>query len=180
MEKKLIGVQDAFAIEYSFNDSSRETELGMYLDGNNILAFELDGTTHTTYWNLDELALWLRKFVDSMDEDPFPVEVEGEFAAEKDSVARDYDPDDADVDEYFDKLYDWGCRHRWHVAAGGAILADVYFQLVGDEVEISWNNSDLEGPAVFATLSGGARVSREVFAEVINGFLREYAVHWFN
>ena len=180
MERNLIGVKDVFAIEYLFNDTTHETELGMYLKGNNVLAFELDGMAHTTYWNLDELALWLREFVDNMDEDSFPVAAEGEFAAEKDSVARDYDSDNADADELFDKLYEWGCRHRWHVAANGAILADVYFQLVGDEVEISWNNTDLEGPAVFATMTGGARVPREVFIEIVNGFLREYAVHWFN
>ena len=100
----------------------------MYIEGNNILAFHHDGIPSTTRWNLDELALWLRQFVDNMQEDPYPVEADGEYAAMKDYSAREFDSDDEDeFDAYYDMLDDWNLRHRWHPSSSGAILADVYF-----------------------------------------------------
>ena len=85
-----------------------------------------------------------------MAEDPYPVEADGEYAAVKDIAARSYDSADEDeFDAYYDKLYEWNLRHRWHPASSGAILADVYFQLVGEDVEISWNNKDSEDDIQF-------------------------------
>lgn len=126
----MVGNKEYFALEYAFYDDLHDTELAMYVNGKNILLFERDGIRRTTRWNLDELAQWLRSFVDHMTEDPYPVESEGEFAAQKDDNARSFDSDDDEVfDEYYKKLYEWGTRHRWHVASSGAILADVFFNL---------------------------------------------------
>lgn len=104
-----------FTITYSFFDETHETELSMLINGNNILAFERNDTVLTTRWNLDELAEWLRNFIDHMADDPYPVESDGEYAAMKDISARDFDTDDEDeFDAYYDKLYEWNLRHRWH------------------------------------------------------------------
>jgi len=153
----------------------------MYINENNILSFHRDGASSTTRWNLDELALWLRKFLDNMKEDPYPVETDGEFAAMKDISAREFDSDDEEeFDAYYDKLDEWNLRLRWHPASSGAILADVYFQLVGEYVEISWNNEDAEDGIAFDNIIGGARIKKEVFSRTIDDFLRAYALHWFN
>ena len=48
----------------------------------------------TTQWNLDDITLWLRSFIDHLNEDPYPVEADGEYAAIKDINAREFDSDD--------------------------------------------------------------------------------------
>ncbi len=180
MNKHLIGDKNKFAVEYAFSDDSHETELSMYVEGINILAFNVDGQCLTTQWNLDDLAFWLRKFIDGLQEDPYPVECEGEYAAQKDDNARDFDSDDeAEFEQYYQNLYEWNSRHRWHSASSGAILADVYFQLVDNNVEISWDNRDVESKVEFESVRGGARIPKEYFLSVIDSFLKVYADYWF-
>ena len=143
MNTSNINVETTFTIKYAFFDETRETEISVLVNDENILSFERDGKQLTTRWNLDELTLWLRDFLDHLKEDPYPVETEGEYAAIKDISAREFDTDDdEEFDAYYDKLDDWNLRHRWHPASGGAILSDLYFQLVGENIEISWNNQE--------------------------------------
>ena len=180
MQSNLIGDKTVFAIEYAFCKDSHDTEIALYVQGANILAFERNGESFTTRWNLDELATWLRTFIDEMKEDPYPVECKEAFAAQKDDVARDFDSEDDEVlERYYQALYDWNLRHRWHSASSGAILADVYFQLVGDYVEVSWDNRNLADDVIFKNMSGGTRVPKELFRSVVSSFLTEYALHWF-
>jgi hypothetical protein len=168
-----------FTISYSFFDDTHETEFSMNINGSNILAFNRNGAVLTTRWNLDELAEWLRNFIDHMAPDPYPVETDGEYAAMKDISACDFDTDDEDeFDAYYDKLYEWDLRHRWHPASSGAILADVYFQLVGDDVEISWNNEDAGDDIRFLNQLGGAKINKDVFYATVDKFLKAYAAHW--
>ena len=175
MDNKIIGDKNTFAIGYSFVDANT-TEISMYHNNENILEFERDGSLFTTRWNLDEIAFLLRDFIDNMCDDPYPVEVEGDFAAFKDQNARDYDTDDDDeFDAYYDKLDDWNLRHRWHPAASGAILADLYFQQNGNKVEISWNNTDTDDGVRFTNLEGGFSIDKNIFIDVINTFLGVYA-----
>ena len=170
-----------FSLRYEFFDESHETELSMFIDGKNILEFERDGQVLTTRWGLDELALWLRDFIDHLSEDPYPVEAIGEYAAIKDINAREFDSDDdQEFDAYYDALDEWNLRHRWHPASSGAILADVYFELVGDYVEISWNNADAEDGVQFRFSLGGCKVPKELFVSQVDAFLKAYALHWFN
>ena len=181
MEKNLIGNKKDYAIEYSFDDKSRETEFAMYLNNRNILEFTRNGKVYTTKWILDELALWLREFLDAKSQEVFPYDVVGEYAAMKDINAREFDSDDDDeFDAYYDRLDEWNQKHRWHTESAGAILADVYFQFVEDKVEISWNNEDAEEGVDFTEKLGGSDVDAEVFINVVNEFLQEYANHWFS
>lgn len=177
---KIIGDKSLFAIEYTFLDSTRETELSLYVSGSNLLSFECGGQQLTTRWNLDELAMWLRNYLDNMQEDPYPVEAAGDYAAIKDINARDFDSDDDEAfDAYYDTLDDWNSRHRWHPACAGAILADLYFQQVGETVEISWNNQDAEEGVVFSSILGGTSIPKELFVSVVDQFLKDYAHHWY-
>jgi len=176
----IVGIPSQFAIKYEFYDDSHETEIIMIVNDKNILEYKKNGHSYTTRWNLNELALWLRDFVDNLKEDPYPVETEGEYAADKDISARVFDSDDEEeFDAYYDKLEDWNERHRWHSASSGAILADLYFQLIGDNVEISWNNEDAEEGVEFTFITGGCIIPVSEFKTVINSFLKEYALHWF-
>ena len=178
---KIIGDKALFAIEYTFLDNTRETELSLYVSGSNLLSFERSGQQLTTRWNLDELVLWLRGFLNNMQEDPYPVEAAGEYAAEKDINARDFDSDDDEAfDAYYDTIDAWNSRHRWHPACAGAILADLYFRQVGKTVEISWNNRDAEEGVVFSSILGGTSVPKEIFVSVTDQFLKDYADHWYS
>lgn len=181
MDTNTISNSKSFSLTYNFFDDTHETELSMMIGENNILAFKRGNSILTTRWNLDELVLWLRGFIDTMAEDPYPVEADGEYAAIKDINARDFDSEDEDeFDAYYDRLDDWNLRHRWHPASCGAVLADLYFQLVGNEVEISWNNEDTEEDVEFLNTVGGTKVKKEVFYNVVDAFLKAYALHWFN
>lgn len=180
METFRFGDKNIFAIKCSMFKRQYATEISMYLGGKNILAYEKHGKKFTTRWNLDNIAEWLRHFIDNMVEDPYPVNCQGRFAAEKDIYAREFDSDNEDeFDAYYDSLDEWNSRHRWHTACDGAILADIYFQLVGNLVEISWNNQDVEDDVVFSNISGGASVNKDIFYQVINEFLQTYADYWF-
>ena len=177
---KILGDKSLFAIEYTFLDNTRETELSLYAYGNNLLSFERNGQQLTTRWNLDELVLWLRDYLNDMQEDPYPVEAAGKYAAMKDINARDFDSDDDEAfDAYYDTLDAWNSRHRWHPACAGAVLADLYFQQVGEMVEISWNNQDAEEGVVFSSILGGTSVPQEIFVSVVDQFLKDYANHWY-
>jgi hypothetical protein len=170
-----------FSLSYKFFDEQKMTELSMFINGENILAFEKDGKLLTTRWNLEELALWLRNFLNNMSEDPYPVDCEGEFAAQKDDNARNFDTDDEKAfDEYYDKIDEWNTRHRWHAASSGAILADIFFQVVGENVEISWDNRNVEEGVTFQSESGGVRILRKLFFDTVDAFLKDYADHWYS
>ena len=172
---KVIGDKTVFAVEYSFIDD-KETELYIYHENINILEFTRKENTFTTRWNLDSISSWLRDFLDNMCEDPYPVDTDGEYVAQKDISAREFDSDDdEEFDAYYDKLDEWNQRHRWHYASDGAIIADVYFQLVGNKVELSWNNNDLYDGVIFSSVMGGCSIDKDTFVNVVEEFLKDYA-----
>jgi hypothetical protein len=174
----LFGDKETFAIECEMFKEEHETQIAVFIKGKNILEFERNGINLTTRWDLDDIVKWLRDFVDNIKDDPYPVECKGTYAAIKDIEARDFDSDDEEIfDAYYDKLDDWNHSHRWHSASNGAILADVYFQKVGNQIEISWNNEDDE--VNFKEKLGGALILKDNFISVVNSFLKFYAEYWF-
>ena len=179
MNKKIIGNKSSFAIEYAFFEN-HTTEIALFINSRNILAYTKNEQNLTTRWNLDEIVKWLRSFIDNIQPDPYPVECEGEYAAMKDIYARDFDSDDDDIlDSYYDSLYEWNLRHRWHHVSEGAILSDVYFEFVGDDVEISWNNQDAEDDVVFTEVLGCERIPKKEFVSVMEAFIIDYTNYWF-
>lgn len=179
MKHNFIGDISEFAIEYRFLEELSNTELLMYVKGKNILEFSRNNKVYTTRWNIDDIVLWLRNFIDTLKDDPFPIDCEGEFAAMKDDIAREFDSDDDTFDEYYQKLYEWCLKHKWHVASNGAILADIYFQKTNDMMEISWDNRNLDEDVEFTYVVGGEYVSCNLFVDVIKTFLKEYADYWY-
>ena len=180
MNDNIIGDKNIFAIGYSFFDDTRETELSMYVEGRNLLEYIHEGEKFTTRWNLNDLVVWLSDFLKNMVDDPFPYDVEGACIAEKDNNAREFDTEDLDAfDAYYEKLSNWNERHRWHPASSGAYLADVYFALIGNDVEISWDNTDAEDDIKFTSQKGFTRIPEEEFKIVLKQFIREYVDHWY-
>ena len=170
----------SFSIPCRFEDETRETEIMFLVNGENILQFQRFGKRFTTKWNLDDAVFWLRDFAASMKHDPYPVSARGKFAAQKDICAREFDADDAaEFDQYYDRLDQWNLRHRWHPYSNGAVMADLYFELVDDNVEISWNNLDAENDVIFLHQLGGVRIPKDQFLDAVSGFVRRYMEHWF-
>lgn len=178
---KQVGDKSQFALKYTFYQKTDDTELEMFVEGKNVLGFCREGEKRTTRWNLEGIAFWLRNFIENMREDPFPFDCTGQYAAEKEKVARDFDSDDDDIfDAYYDKLYEWDLRHRWHTESNGAVLANVYFQLVGENVEISWDNENAEPNVEFMQKFGGASIPKDIFINAVNTFLSDYADEWYS
>ena len=181
MDMHMIGDMSTFGLGYTFYDDVHATEIALYLNGTNILGFTSEGKHLTTRWDLDELAEWMREFIANMQDEPYPVQASGEYAAAKDEAAREFDTDDEEeFDRYYDLIDEWVWRHTWHHASSGAILANVYFQQIGDRVEISWNNSSCEDGVSFDCVLGVGYVEKDSFLQIMNQFLVEYATHWFS
>ena len=175
MDMHMIGDMSTFGLGYTFYDDVHATEITLYLNGTNILVFTSEGKHRTTRSDLDELAEWMREFIANMQDEPYPVQASGEYAAAKDEAAREFDTDDeGEFDRYYDLIDEWVWRHTWHHASSGAILANVYFQQIGDRVEISWNNAGYRRDSV-----QGASPRKVVFTPAGLGLLcqRDHFFH---
>lgn len=184
----VIGDPSVFAIGYAFLGDDRCTELSMWVHGTNLLGFTKEGGRYTTRWPyLEDLVAWLNNFALSMADDPFPIDVDGEYAAEKDANARDHAPelDDGSSDEemeafdaYFDHFSDWTWDHTWHSESGGAILSHMFFEYKDGMVELSWDNRGGTFGYEFDCEFGGTRVDAETFKAVVLEFVDAYERHW--
>lgn len=187
-DETFIGDSSNFAIGYAFIDDQRTTEISMIASGTNLLGFTKEGSRYTTRWPyLEGLVAWLKCFVLNMTEDPFPISVDGEYAAEKDANARACAPSlgDESTDEeleaadiYFDSFEDWTWNHTWLSERGGAILSNMFFEYKDGKVELSWNNLNDHGGVSFDCKLGGVRVDAEVFKTVVLEFVDAYEKHW--
>lgn len=93
--------------------------------------------------HLEDLVAWLKSFALTMWEDPYPLQIEGGFAAQKDSNAREFDTDGMqkfDVYSYYDSLDPWTWEHTRSHESGGAVLSNIYFELKDGPIELSWDN----------------------------------------
>ncbi len=176
----IIGDPSDFAIGYGFLGADRFTVLAMYAQDRNLLGFTNESGHHTTRWAyLDGLVAWLKSLASNMAEDPYPFQVEGEFAAQKDDSAREFDTDDLkEFDDYYDQINSWAWDHTWRHESGGAVLADVFFELKNDTVELSWDNRDPGNDLTFDCEFGGARIDAETFKSVVLKFVDAYEKHW--
>ncbi len=187
-DQVIIGDPSVFAIGYAFMGDDRTTEISMFANGTNLLGFTKEGYHYTTRWKyLEDLVAWLESFTLNMAADPFPIDADGVFAAEKTENARasapDVDDDSSDeeldaFDAYFDRFGDWVWNHTWLSERGGAILSNVYFEYKAGFIELSWNNRHLEEGVVFDCEFGGTRVDAEAFKAVVLEFVDAYEKHW--
>lgn len=164
------------------SDENHESEIYFIVDEQNICLFKHieEKRYKTTRWNLDELVLYLRDLPIMLKNDsPFPFDVERECAAELDNNARFFDSDnDEELEKYYICLNDWGYNHSWHHASSGAILADVFFRRVDDDVEISWWSDQEEDEIVFKNKYGFILFPYDDFVDVINKSVYSYNELW--
>lgn len=175
-----IGDPSDFAIGYRFIGDDRFTVLSMYARGGNLLGFTEEGEHRTTRWAyLEGLVAWLKSFADNMADDPYPLEVEGEFAAQKDDAAREFDSNDMEAfDAYYDLINTWAWNHTWSHESGGAVLSHMFFEYKAGMVELSWDNRDDDPHYVFDCEFDGTRVDAETFKSVVLEFVDTYEKHW--
>lgn len=187
-EETFVGRPSVFAIGYAFLGNDRITEISMWADGVNLLGFTKNNEHLTTRWAyLEDLVAWLNNFARNMTDDPFPIEAEGEFAAEKEAYARDQLPNldddcsDEELDEFdaqVDRFDGWSFEHTWISERGGAILSNIFFEYKAGIVELSWDNRDFGDGVVFDCEFGGTRVDAKVFKNVVLEFVGAYEQHW--
>lgn len=179
VDHEYIGDPTGFAFGYAFLDDG-DTEVVMCVDGVNVLGFTKAGSHRTLRWSpLDGLVSWLRRFALTMGEDPYPVGDGRGFAAQRDAEARTFESDDLDVlDAYYGPLLDWADRHAWAGECGGAVLSNVFFELRGGSVEISWDNRRPGEGVEFDCVLGGAAVDAEAFKQTGIEFADAYDRHW--
>jgi Zn-dependent peptidase ImmA (M78 family) len=81
-----------------------------------------------------------------------------------------------DDNERFGPWQDWAARHAIRTAAEGGIVPDVFFQRIGDEIELSWGDRLQPGAdaAIFLTEDGVSRAPVDVVANVLGS-----ATRWF-
>lgn len=179
-DETIVGDPAVFAIGYAFLGTRRTTEVSMFAGGANLLGFTQDGERRTTRWpHLEGLVAWLRDFALTMREDPYPVEAEGEYAAQRDAAARTFESDDeGEMDAYYDTICDWAYAHSWHSESGGAILSDMLFEYRDGMVELSWDNRDAGDGVKFDFELGGVRVDAASFRDVVLKFSEAYERYW--
>jgi Zn-dependent peptidase ImmA (M78 family) len=77
-------------------------------------------------------------------------------------------------DARFAPWQDWAQRHSLRACAEGGIFPDVFFQRVGDDIEITWGDRTSVGSesAAFITDSGASRTSVDGIASALDAALR--------
>ena len=176
----IVGNPSVFAIGYAFVGEDRITEVSMFVDGANVLGFIKGGAHRTLRWAyLEGLVAWLKDFACNMKEDPFPADVDGEYANERIARALELGPEDEDeFADFIGPVWDWVGNHSWLSERGGAILSNVYLELKDGFVEMSWDNRKQSADVVFDCEVGGARVDAETFKAVTLGFVDAYEERW--
>ncbi len=172
-------------LKIEFKKISKEkhiSEIYFNVNDDNICQFKFNNETtfKTTRWNLDELVQYFKELPVLLKNDvPFPCDVEGECAAELDNNARNYDFNtEEEFEDYYTRLNEWGYTHSWHHANSGAILADVFFRRLGDNVEISWWSDQEDEEIVFKNKYGFVLIPYAEFVSTINESIASYNDIW--
>lgn len=190
LKHEVIGDTEQFAIGYAFlprepNTSENYpmhqcTEMAMVVAGTNLMGFTRDETACTVRWQLDEAVEFLDEFARNSRDEKFPfADVPGCCLAELEYNARDFDTDDDDeFDRYYDALDEYVWPRSWHHTCGEAVFPFIYFRVVGNDVEISWDNRDAPEGVAFDTVAGHALVPLATFRDVVSRFVAAYLGHW--
>ena len=154
----------------------------VYGKGKNICEWKEVGSSEkqTVWWNIDELINYLHETTDFLyEDDPFPVNVEGDCASELENNARDFESDnEEEMDAYYGKLNDWVYKHSWNHARSGAIVPDVLFRKVDDNMEISWWTDQEDDGRVFTNRYGYILIPKTEYENLIEEVFYSYNTMW--
>lgn len=135
---------------------------------------------YTVRWNLDDLISYLQSTLIFLHKDePFPIAVNGECAEEMDNNARDFESeDDAEMEDYYGRLNDWSYLHSWNHAGAGAVLPDVMFRKVEENVEISWWTDQEDEGRIFTNKYGYYLIPMKEYTNLIEELVNQYNLLW--
>ncbi|MBR2067984.1 MAG: hypothetical protein IJ875_07000 [Solobacterium sp.] len=179
----IIGNKDTFGFEIKKESESEHTsKLTVFANGKNICEYiDSNGNKRKNiFWDNDELISYLNDTINFFYEnDPFPVQCRGDYAAELDNNARDFDSENEDeLDSYFDKLNDWSYKHSWRHARSGAIVPDLLFRVIDNQMEISWWTDYSDEGLSFTNSRGFILVEKNKYIEIISNLFDAYNDMW--
>lgn len=179
----VVGDRNTFGFEISLKSiETHKCELKLFIEGKNICSFKKgdDKRYTTTIWNLDELVSYLDSTLNFIvNDDKFPVDTDGECAAELDNNARDFESENEfEMEGYYNSLNEWSYAHSWHHASSGAILADVFFRKIDSGIEISWWSYQEDERITFQYPYGYSVIAFDVYEEVIQHTVKAYNDLW--
>lgn len=169
----IFGNKDVFAI--SLEKCNSIFQLSFFVNEQDILQLERNGMVYSYKWeDCDEIIEWFEDniaYIEKIDE--FPIEIEGENAAE---MCKNCFEEDFDEVEKYELLQEWMFRHSWFSARAGSFLADVFFRKINNGIEISWENKELfkEEEIKFMFPRGCICVEVNIFDEIIKKFILNY------
>lgn len=170
----LFGDPSVFAFQTGEKDPNGQRAFRLFAQGVDILEGVFQGRVERYYWNTDAIVAWLAEHLcQLLEEDPYPVPVTGESAAELYRNSMIFNGSEDEEDKWYTQVQDWLWRHSWVEASTGSYLATVFFRRVGDQMEISWDQSD-HPRVVFAHPKGKALVDCQTFASVIERLCEWY------
>ena len=137
----LLGNKEIFGIQIEKDDYAYQ--MSLYVNGQDILQFEMEGVCYPYRWrNFKDIIEWIQKNLKSIiSEDECPLVLPGDSAVEIWKSVYKMEPEVVDMDQ-FEILQDWMFRHSWFSARAGSYVAEIFFRKKGDNVEISWDNSN--------------------------------------
>lgn len=179
----IIGNKKKLGFEINkISDTDHLSEFIVYVNGKNICEYtdSKKNVIKSITWNNDELITFLNDSIRFLYEDePFPIEVDGECASEMDNNARDFDSDDDDeFDKYYDALNDWTYNHSWMHARSGAIVPDLMFRVLNDKMELSWWTNYDEEDILFSNPYGFVLIDAEEYKNIITELFDSYNQIW--
>ena len=82
------------------------------------------------------------------------------------------------MDQYYDMLNDWSFKHSWMHARDGAIVPDVMFRKINDDMEISWWTDQEDEGRFFPNRHGFIVIPCNEYELLITELFNQYNDIW--
>lgn len=176
---KSFGNEEIFSIKYTLI-AKVDAILQVFINGQSVSAFMKGNAIYECRCNLKQLVEWLEqndKYI--LAEQNYPLPINGDTGVELYNKSGEFDSED---DEKFDLWYkirqDWYFTHSWYISRDNGYLPDLIFRRVNENIEISWDNTELYKDVAFVNPRGTYYVRAEVFERVINEFIKAYKLEF--
>lgn len=173
--KNIYGSKSTFAIEYE-KENNEECTFEMWVDGKPICCFTRNGEFQKYRWNLSSLVEWFEQNIEYIiTEREFPLLIKADSSIDFYVKSSEFDTDDMEAfDRWFDIRQEWYFHHSWFINRDGSFLPDVFFRVVGEKVEIEWDNTYTYEDIIFKFPKGLFYVDKQDFCNTLYRFLNSY------
>ena len=166
-----------------------KVEISMFVNNENLMSYKYNGNSKISTWDFSFIVEFFRdnlKFI--LTEDNYPINVNKdvigiEFLKNTNKYVNgliDWSKIDADDELEFEKLEklseikdNWVYKHSWNYYNTGAYIPDVVFRKIGQNIEVSWDNSDNE-KIKFNSIKGTYLIPINGFERIIRDFIINY------